>query len=114
MICLSVAGCTMSRLYGGAPLPAEQVERLRRNMSKVEVLELLGPPDSLGRRLQGSVFIYRYRTGNNLGVEMSLGSTEFEYLSIDRKTDRLVVFFDKQGLVTDFATHGAPPGSVAP
>ncbi len=86
-------------------MPADLVARLEQGMSKVAVLELLGPPDTVGLRLQGSVFIYRYHNESDKGLKLSLVRASFQYETSDRRTARLVVFFDKKGLITDFAAY---------
>lgn len=84
-------------------MPSEQYQRLQPGMSKAQVLDLLGPPDSAGLRLRGTVFVYRYQDQGDMGIQVSLFRASFAYDRSDRRTERLVVFFDKKGLVTEFA-----------
>ena len=99
---VTAAGCSIGQEWVGSPLPEEQFQLLRQGMSKVEVLGLLGPPDTAGLRLNGSVFIYRYQSSDDMGIELSAFRTSVQYDRSDRRTDRLVVFFDKKGVVTEF------------
>ncbi|MFO7871531.1 MAG: outer membrane protein assembly factor BamE [Kiritimatiellia bacterium] len=86
-------------------MPADSVGMLEKGMSKAEVLELLGPPDTVGLRLEGSVFIYRYHNEEGKGLDVSATPGSFEYETLNRQTDRVVVFFDKKGIVTDSAVY---------
>ena len=65
--------------------------------------DLLGPPDTVGLRLDGSIFIYRYRNTSAKQLEIKLSSTEFKYDSDDLRTARLVVFFDKKGVASRYS-----------
>lgn len=96
-------GCSLRYEYGGAPFPVESFGRLKAGMSKAEVLGLLGPPDTLGLNLKGSVFVYRFHNEGDTGLEVSLYYASARVESSDRRTDRLLVFFDKSGRVADFA-----------
>jgi outer membrane protein assembly factor BamE (lipoprotein component of BamABCDE complex) len=105
LACLAAlaGGCTIGREFVGSPLPVEALAHLRPGLSKPEVLDLLGPPDAAGLRLDGSVFIYRFQNEEGLGVDVSVFRASFSYDRTDRLTDRIVVFFDKKGLVKAFA-----------
>jgi outer membrane protein assembly factor BamE (lipoprotein component of BamABCDE complex) len=87
-------------VYVGTPLDEEAVRLVRPGMTKAEVLELLGPPDTPGLRLDGTVFIYRYQDEGERGLRLSLMQASVKYESTDRLTHRVVVFFDKKGIVT--------------
>ena len=95
-------GCSIRQEYGGSPLPVDDLPLLKRGMTKADVLTLLGPPDGLGLRLKGSVFIYRYAKGEEAGLQISAYQASLSYDTSDNRMDRVVVFFDKKGVVTEF------------
>jgi outer membrane protein assembly factor BamE (lipoprotein component of BamABCDE complex) len=100
---LTGAGCTIRQEFAGSIMPEEEMPQLRIGMAKEEVLSLLGPPDTVGLRLKGTLFIYRYHNEADTGVSLSFFQASMEFESSDRRTARLLVFFDKKGRVTAFA-----------
>jgi len=86
----------------GGQLGAEQLEQLSELESKAEVLEVLGPPNDMGLQLRESVFLYRVRREAAENLNLSFFRASFDYEQIDRRTDRLIVFFDKQGRITRY------------
>lgn len=107
-LCLFVPACTLSYVYEGAPLPADAARVLRHGMTKAQVLSIFGPPDLMGLRLDGSVFVYRYRHESEAGFRLSAFQASVSYDASDARTDRLVVFFDKRGRVTSVGEKRRP------
>lgn len=84
-------------------MPKDRVAQLKAGMGKGDVLGLLGPPDTLTARIKGSLFIYRYHNEGDTGFRVSAYRAALELESLNRRTDRLLVFFDKKGRVTAYA-----------
>lgn len=99
---LALAGCTISREYVGGQLGEQQLKQLQELETKGEVLEILGPPNDMGLQPRESVFIYRVRREAADNLNLSFFRASFDYEEIDRRTDRLIVFFDKQGRITRY------------
>lgn len=97
-----LAGCTIGREFVGGQLGKQQLEQLRELRTKAEVLEVLGPPNDMGLQLRESVFLYRVRREAAENLNLSFFRASFDYEQIDRRTDRLIVFFDKQGGITRY------------
>ena len=103
MILLAVTGCTLRQTYTGSPLPREEAGRLVPGVDKAEVLERLGPPDMVGPRIDGCVFVYRYRDESDAGLSLSFFQASVSWDESDQRTHRLVLFFDKKGRLTAVA-----------
>lgn len=102
-----LVGCTMNREFDGETLTAAQLQRLTLAKTKAEVLETVGPPADIGLQLDGSVFIYRYRSEEVDNLNLSAFRLTFDYETSDRRTARLTVFFDKKGNVKGFGLDDA-------
>lgn len=100
-----LAGCTLRRIHSGSKFPENLETILTVGMTKGQVLEVLGPPDAMGLRLQGTIFIYRYSNQADEDLKLSAFQGSFNYGSSDLRTARLVVFFDKKGRVTAFGRN---------
>lgn len=99
---LPQVGCTIGREFVGGQLGVQQLEQLGRLETKAEVLEVLGPPNDMGLQLRESVFLYRVRREEAENLNLSFFRASFDYQQVDRRTDRLIVFFDKQGRITRY------------
>ena len=103
-------GCTIGRWYVGSPLRAHPDHQIVNGTTKKEdVLTTFGPPDRILRMRNGDVFVYRYDQRNsselNIGTPpfVGIGSyTVFVWTRVQDKSDHLMVFFDKAGVVTSF------------
>jgi len=102
-----LAACTITRQYVGSPLradPAREIHPGSTDMS--EVLRTFGAPDRILRHAVGDVFVYSYRRSNSesLTIEEPVitNAQIFSYSRTRQKEDRLVVLFDRQGLVRSF------------
>ena len=97
LLLLLAVGCTIKREFNGETLSPERLETLVDARTKADVLEMFGPPQDIGLQLDGSVFIYRCRWEAQENLNLAFFRASFDYETTDRRTDRLVVFFDKQG-----------------
>jgi len=98
------SGCVLYRSYIGNELPpAADGGIVLGKTTKAEVLRDLGPPDRLVRQYDGEVFVYEYirRNESTLQLEEPVFThyTVFEYTRVTEKNDRMVVFFDRSGIV---------------
>jgi hypothetical protein len=122
----TLPGCILARLHANEPLDRVKIESIERGVTtKEEILARFGPPHELEARefvifgqprdkvpidrLVGSrFFIYRYTRANGFAVILII----FNYLDGDARSDRLVIFFDADDVVEDYAfatdTDGIP------
>lgn len=101
------SGCTIGRWYVGSPLPADPRQVLVVGQTpKGEVLSRLGPPDRILRQKSGDVFVYHHdqRNSSELEIQEPLITrlTIFQWEKVQDKSDRLMVFFDRAGVVSAF------------
>src|SRR5262245_28172944 len=99
------SGCTIVRTYSGNELPPQVDARLvAGKTTKAEVLADLGPPDRLVRQYAGDVCVYAYIRRNENSFELSepvfTRLLIFSYTKTQEKSDRMVVMFDRNGIVT--------------
>lgn len=97
------AGCTIGRVYRGAPLRADPAAIVEGQSTKADVLEELGPPIEIAHQTDGDAFIYRYdkRNFSSLTLEEPVftGLMIFSYRRQFDAGDRVVVLFDFDGVV---------------
>jgi hypothetical protein len=98
-------GCTVNRFYIGSKLPIESMDGVLQvgTTTKAQVLATLGAPDEFLRQLDGDVFVYRYLRVNSqqIKIEEPIRSTDlYTYKRVDERSDRVVVMFDRNGLVS--------------
>lgn len=116
--------CVMGRTYRDHPLDAQKIASIQRGITtKAQILAEFGPPQEIdtrelvavngpvehsvapsGKRQAESLvgpryFRYSYSRANGFGVILLL----FNYGEFDQKNDQLVVFFDSNDVVEDFA-----------
>lgn len=120
-----LSGCVMGRVYRDHALDETKIAMIRRGVTtKQEVLDLLGPPQEIeGRELvaigaplepfvsrrgdkppierivASRFFRYTYTRANGMAIILIL----FNYGEFDQKSDNLVIFFDGDNKVEDFA-----------
>jgi hypothetical protein len=99
------AACTIQRDYVGnefKDLPEGSV--VVGQTTKREILEQMGPPDRILRQYDGDVFVYAYIRRNatiiNIEEPVITNLLLFSYQKTQEKSDRLVVFFDRQGFLS--------------
>jgi outer membrane protein assembly factor BamE (lipoprotein component of BamABCDE complex) len=118
-------GCVMGRVYRDHPLDEVKIATIQRgHTTKQEILDLFGPPQEIEAReltaigvpfepfisrrgdkppveriVAARYFRYTYTRANALAIILIL----FNYGEFDQKSDNLVVFFDGDNKVEDFA-----------
>jgi len=103
---LLATACTIERTYLGSEILANPHELVIVGSStKPQVLAHFGPPDRIVRQREGDVFVYRFaqRNGFELQIEEPFSGIEiFTWDRVQEKSDRLMVFFDRAGVVSAF------------
>ena len=56
----------------------------------------------MGLQLNESVFLYRFSRAAAESLNLSFFRASLDYDTVDRRTDRLIVFFDKRGAITRY------------
>jgi hypothetical protein len=107
LLLMTTSGCTIGRWYVGSPLLADPREVLVLGRTpKAEVLTRLGPPNRILRQKSGDVFVYHHDQRNSSEFEITepviTRLTLFQWEKVQDKSDRLMVFFDRAGLVSAF------------
>jgi outer membrane protein assembly factor BamE (lipoprotein component of BamABCDE complex) len=101
------SGCTIQRAYlGNEVRELPEGSAVVGQTTKREILELLGPPDKIQRQYEGDVFVYAYvrRNSSSLTIEEPVitNLTIFSYQKSQEKSDRMVVLFDRGGVLVGF------------
>lgn len=125
VIALACAGCGIARTYRDHPLDEQKIAAIRRGVTtKADILRMFGPPQEIDARELTAVgvsfarvlprpgekpplerivaarwFRYSYERGNGMFIILLL----FNYFDFDQKNDSLVIFFDGDNKVEDFA-----------
>ena len=114
-----LSGCVMARTYRDHPLDEPKIASIQRGITtKAEVLERLGPPQEIDPREIASInlsadpfeppperivaaryFRYTFERGNGMAIITLL----FNYAEFDQKNDSLVIFFNDDNKVEDYA-----------
>ncbi len=120
-----LSGCVMGRVYRDQPLDEVKIAAIQRGVTtKQEILDRFGPPQEIEARELVAIgvpfepffsrkgdkppierivatrfFRYTYSRGNALAMILVL----FNYGEFDQKNDNLVIFFDGDNKVEDFA-----------
>jgi outer membrane protein assembly factor BamE (lipoprotein component of BamABCDE complex) len=120
-----LSGCVMGRVYRDHPLDEVKIAAIQRGQTtKQEILDLFGPPQEIDAReltaigvpfepfisrrgdkppveriVAARYFRYTYTRANAMAIILIL----FNYGEFDQKSDNLVVFFDGDNKVEDFA-----------
>ena len=107
LVLLLGSACTIGRTYVGAEIredPAARIEAGRT--SRTEVLQVFGPPDRILRRANGDVFVYLFERTNETSFTLEepvfTNFVLFAWNKVQRKSDRLTIFFDADGTVTAY------------
>jgi outer membrane protein assembly factor BamE (lipoprotein component of BamABCDE complex) len=114
-LALALSGCTLERRYIGSQLPTENMDGqiVVGTTTKAQVLAQIGAPDELLRQFDGDVFVYRYLRVNSsefVVEEPVITNTElFTYKRVDEKSDRMVVLFDRSGVVSGVGVRMGTP-----
>lgn len=125
VLAATLSGCVMARLYRDHVLDEQKIATITRGVTtKAEILSAFGPPQEIDARELTAVgvsfeqllprpgekpplerivaarwFRYTYERGNGQGMILLL----FNYFEFDQKNDSLVIFFDGDNKVEDFA-----------
>ena len=125
VLVLLLSGCVIGRAYRDHPLDEQKIAGLQRGVTtKTEVLEWFGPPQEIEAReltaigvpfepflsrrgdkppverlVAARYFRYTYSRANALAIILLL----FNYAEFDQKNDTLVIFFDGDNKVEDYA-----------
>ena len=120
-----LSGCVLARTYRDHPLDERKIATIESGVTtKDDILTLLGPPQEIEARELMAVgvafeqilprpgekpplervvaarwFRYTYERGNGMAMIFIL----FNYLDFDQKNDSLVIFFDGDNKVEDYA-----------
>lgn len=104
---LPLAGCTVTRLYGGTQLRGDPARITEGQTTRSDVLKLLGPPDAIEHQVWGDAFVYRYRQVNSASITIDdflfTGQTIFSFGRTFDHSDTLIVLFDFNGIVNGLA-----------
>ncbi len=118
-------GCVVGRVYRDHPLDGQKIAAIQRGVTtKQEILERFGPPQEIEsrelvaigvpfepllsrrgdkppvERLVGArYFRYTFSRGNAFGIITIV----FNYAEFDQKNDSLLIFFNGDNLVEDYA-----------
>lgn len=102
-----LAGCTITRLYGGVPFRGDPAQIVQGKSTRSDVLRILGPPDSIEHQVWGDAFVYRYRQVNSASITIDdiffTGQTIFSFGRTFDRSDTIVVLFDFSGVVSGIA-----------
>lgn len=124
-LAMLVPGCVMGRVYRDQPIDEDKVATIQPGVTtKSDILDQFGPPQEIeGRELvaigtpieqffsrrgdkppierivAARFFRYTYSRANALGIILII----FNYAEFDQKNDNLVIFFDGDNKVEDFA-----------
>ncbi|MBI1852713.1 MAG: hypothetical protein HYR85_20420 [Planctomycetes bacterium] len=104
---LALASCTIGRVYQGTPFPDDPAAGLvRGRTTKAEALRTLGPPGRIHHQTDGDIFAYSFDRTNYKSFAISepviTHFTLFSWSREDGRRDRLVLFFDRAGILEDW------------
>jgi hypothetical protein len=107
LVLLLAPACTIGRTYVGTEIREEPSLRIQAgHTSRAEVLQVFGPPDRILRRTDGDVFVYLFERTNETSFTIEepviTNFTLFSWNKVQRKGDRLTIFFGPDGIVTSF------------
>ncbi len=120
-----ISGCVMGRVYRDHPLDEQKIAAIQRGVTtKTEILQRFGPPQEIDARELTAIgvpfeqflnrrgekppveslvgaryFRYTYSRGNAFAIILVL----FNYGDFDQKNDTLLVFFNNNDVVEDYA-----------
>ena len=120
-----ISGCVMGRVYRDHPLDEQKIAAIQRGVTtKTEVLQRFGPPQEIDTRELTAIGVpfeqFLNRRGEKPPVESLVGARYFRYTfsranafaivlllfnygDFDQKNDTLVIFFNGNDVVEDYA-----------
>jgi outer membrane protein assembly factor BamE (lipoprotein component of BamABCDE complex) len=101
------SACTLQRAYlGNQVSEVPEGRAIVGQTTKGQILELLGPPDRILRQYDGDVFVYAYIRRNSTTIEIEepvvTNLMIFSYQKSQEKSDRMVVLFDRSGVLSGY------------
>ena len=110
----ALGGCTITRVDRGVQIRAEPAEHLVvGRTTKADVLRVFGPPTGVARQYDGDLFVYRFmrRHGEEFQLEEPVVTNVevFTWSRTREREDRLVILFDRDGVVRE---HGFSRGTA--
>jgi hypothetical protein len=125
VLAVLLSGCVVGRVYRDHPLDEQKIAALQRGVTtKTQVLEMFGPPQEIEAReltaigvpfepflsrrgekppverlVAARFFRYTYARGNAQALILII----FNYAEFDQKNDTLLIFFDGDNKVEDYA-----------
>lgn len=110
---LALSGCQIIKVSVGSQLRTDPKIIQIGQSTMGDVLATFGAPERIQRQSRGDVFIYRYlrRDTRTLTIEEPVITNVelYTYTRIREDSDRLVVLFDDDGIVT---AYGYQPGAT--
>jgi outer membrane protein assembly factor BamE (lipoprotein component of BamABCDE complex) len=102
-----ITGCTIVRVYIGSEIrPDAHAQIFPGKTTKSQILDVFGPPDRIARQAEGDVFVYRFVRRNTdtfkIAEPVITNLELFTYSRVEEKDDRLIVLFDRDGLVESY------------
>jgi outer membrane protein assembly factor BamE (lipoprotein component of BamABCDE complex) len=103
-------GCTIGRIYIGSDIQNDPKEKIQLGLTtKSDILTIFGPPERITSQFDGDIFVYAYYRKNSSKFVIEepyfTNLTLFSYTRIQDKRDHLVILFDKDGVVKNYAYH---------
>jgi outer membrane protein assembly factor BamE (lipoprotein component of BamABCDE complex) len=103
-------GCTIGRIYIGSDIRSDPKGKIQPGLTtKSEILSIFGPPERITSQFDGDIFVYAYYRKNSSKFVIEepyfTNWTLFSYIRIQDKRDHLVILFDKEGVVKNYAYH---------
>lgn len=107
-------GCSIGRTYIGSEIRSDPREKIQIGLtSKSDVLSIFGPPERITSQFDGDIFVYAYYRKNSskfiIKEPYFSDWTLFSYTRIQEKKDHLVILFDKDGVVKNYAYQKGTP-----
>lgn len=98
--CLVLSSCLIGRNHVNAPIDPTAYEQLRPGTTTAQdVADLLGAPSEVVELGLGSAWRYEYVKNKRTGLFLLLVA----FLNDDTQSDRIWVFFDEEGRLTNAA-----------
>ena len=101
-------GCSIGRTYIGSEIRSDPREKIQIGLTnKSDILSIFGPPERITSQFDGDIFVYAYYRKNSSKFVIEepyfTNLTIFSYARIQEKKDHLVILFDKDGVVKNYA-----------
>jgi outer membrane protein assembly factor BamE (lipoprotein component of BamABCDE complex) len=106
-VAATVTACQVVKVYIGSPITTDPATVITvGETTSADVLTVFGAPDEIDRRVNGDVFTYLYVRRNERTISIEepvVTNTEiYTYTEVIENSERLVVLFDANGVVTGY------------